>query len=341
MPSSFVPWLAAMLAALAASGCAGRSLLEIDAADAGADADAGVEPDDAGPPPVEDSDKVDLLLVVDNSRNLETAQALLADTIPYLLGRLVNPPCVNGLGNVVAEPPSPSSPCPLGKRDFPPLTNFHVAVISTSLGGHGADVCGPQSVTFEPPMNDAAHLLTRSLAGGVIPTYQNLGFLAWDPGQERTPPGDGDVATLGAKLVEIVRGVGRDGCGFESQLESIYRFLVDPEPPAQIVVENGLATPVGVDPIVIQQRQDFLRPDSLVAVVLVTDENDCSTREGGQYYLSNVGLGGDGQPFHLPRARSECVADPSDPCCASCGQAAPQGCPDPAFDPKCQIPPMT
>src|SRR5688572_4323041 len=170
------------------AGCAGRSALQVDLVDAGADADSGPV-EDSGPPPIETSDKVDLLLVIDNSRNLETAHALLADTVQYLLDRLVNPPCVNGLGNVVAEPSLPSDPCPVGKRDFAPVRDFHIGVISTSLGGHGADVCSPVSLSFKPPNDDAAHLLRRNNAGGTVPTYANLGFLAWDPAQALSPPG--------------------------------------------------------------------------------------------------------------------------------------------------------
>lgn len=322
------------------AGCAGRSVLEVGVADAGADADA-APIEDAGAPPVTTSDALDLLLVIDNSRNLEGAHEVLAQTIPYLLDRLVNPPCVNGLGNVVDEPASPSAPCSVGKRDFAPLADFHVGVISTSLGGHGADVCSPQSFSWKPAQNDAAHLLTRAAGGGVVPTHAGQGFLAWDPGQAQSPPGEADLPAMVARLGEIVRGAGSEGCGFESQLESIYRFLADPEPPAEIVVLDGKATPVGVDAVVLQQRADFLRPDSLVAVVLFSDENDCSTREGGQFFLSNQGLGGDGTSFHLPRSRSECDADPGDPCCASCAQATPAGCSPTPSDPKCQLPPMT
>jgi hypothetical protein len=324
-----------LLLAVALGGCAGRSRLEPPEPAGG----GGGGGQDAGPPPTT-SDKVDLLLVVDNSRGLEAAHVLLAGTVPYLLDRLANPACVNGLGNVVAATPSPSDPCPIGRRDFRPLTDVHVAVISTSIGGHGADVCGPQSGTFKPQMNDAAHLLSRNTAGGEIPTYAGRGFLWWDPAQAQSPPGESDLGALSAKLVEIVHGVGRDGCGFESQLESIYRFLVDPAPYASIEVQDGQAVPIGTDEIVLQQRADFLRPDSAVVVALLTDENDCSTREGGQYFLSNQQLDADGTPYRLPRARSECAADPQHPCCASCGQATPEGCAPSSADPSCLLPPF-
>jgi hypothetical protein len=74
--------------------------------------------------------------------------------------------------------------------------------------------------------------------------------------------------------------------------------------------------------------------------MLLTDENDCSTRDGDQFYLAGQGVDGDGQPFRLPRARSECAVNPSDPCCASCGQMTPAGCSPTESDPTCQLPPM-
>lgn len=330
--------LIAPLVSIALAGCAGRSVLE-DPPDGGPEFDAsGV---DAALPTAPRSDQLDLLLVVDNSRGLDVAHALFADTVPYLLDRLSRPACVNGLGNIVASTPSPTDKCPSGVRDFAPLRDIHVAVISTSLGGHGADVCSPANGSFTPTQNDAAHLLTRAEAGGTVPTYQDKGFLAWDPGQLSIPPGDADPTAVSAKLADLVRGSGTTGCGFEAQLESIYRFLVEPNPYASIEIEGTSAVLKGTDDIILKQRADFLRPTSALAVVLLTDENDCSTREGGQFYFSNQGLTpGAATLFHLPRARSECASNPADPCCASCGQADPPGCPPSAADPVCQLPPM-
>jgi hypothetical protein len=322
--------------ALVVSGCAGRSEIA-DGQDAGPELDASPQPD-AGPDLLETSDQLDLLFVIDNSRNLDVAQELFTATLPYLLERLVNPACVNGLGTVVAQPSSPDAPCPVGKRDIPALRDFRIAVISTSLGGHGADVCSPASPSFDPMQNDRAHLLTRGGGGGVVPTYGNKGFLAWDPGAGLTPPGDTDLAAFTVKLGELVRGVGLRGCGYEAPLESVYRFLVDPEPYAEVTLVDGVASPIGIDAVLLQQRQDFLRPGSAVMTLLMTDENDCSTREGGQFYLSNQIQVSGGAPFHMPRARSVCASDPRDPCCASCGQAIPDGC---APDPICQQPPLS
>ena len=319
-------------------GCA-RSEIS-DNPDAGADASVDAPSDaDGGTTVVTKTGKVDLLFVVDNSRNVEVAQDLFAETLPYLFERLVRPACVNGLGNVVAETDSPDDPCPVGQREFAPIEDVHIGVLSTSLGGHGADICSPKSPSFTEIQDDKGRLLSRSPLGAPVDTYDGKGFLAWDPGQALSPPGETDEGALLSRLDQMVRGVGAGGCGFESQLESVYRFLVDPEPYAEIPVIDGLAAPQGIDDVLLQQRADFVRPDSAVVVILVTDENDCSVREGGQYYFVTQGSSSTGGPFHLPRARSECEKNPADPCCASCGQETPNGCSPTSSDPNCQLGP--
>lgn len=84
------------------------------------------------------------------------------------------------------------------------------------------------------------------------------GFLAWDPAQQldgernEPDPDDGeadlddpdtdkdlDTSTLLGSLRDMVKGVGQSGCGFEAQLESVYRFLVDPAPYRIISVQEG------------------------------------------------------------------------------------------------------
>jgi hypothetical protein len=328
--------LIAVASLAAVAGCARTA--PRDEVDAGVD--AGPPPDDAGPPRVTVADKVDLLFVVDNTRNMELAHQLLSQTFPYLMSRFSRPACVNGLGNVVSSTPGPADVCPIGEREFAAVTDVRVGVLSTSLGGHGGDVCSPASPSFVPTMNDAAHLLTRSADGTPVPTYQNQGFLAWDPGAGLSPPGDSDLPSFLAKFDLLMRGVGTAGCGFESQLESIYRFLVDPNPHLDVTVQGNAAMPVGTDALVLQQRADFLRPDSLVLVVLVSDEDDCSIRDGAQAFFISESLTPDGDPFRMPPARSECAANPADPCCASCGQATPPGCTETTLDPACQTGPL-
>ena len=59
------------------------------------------------------SAKLDLLLVIDNSRGMADKQAVLAEAVPDLVERLVNPLCVDSGGNPSAQQPAdPLAACP-------------------------------------------------------------------------------------------------------------------------------------------------------------------------------------------------------------------------------------
>ncbi len=318
--------------ALASLGCGGRTSTRADEpVDAGEDPEPEPEPE-----LLTESDKLDVLFVIDNTAPATFAHQALTKTLPYLIDRLLEPRCVNGLGQLV-DAPIMGATCAVGKRDFAPLRDIHIGVISTSLGGRGADTCSPASPSFRPEQDDGARLLSRAAGSGQVPTYDGLGFLVWDPDQNADPPGDSDRDGFEAKLVEIVNGVGGRGCGFEAPLEAFYRFLIEPSPYERITVVNDVAVPSGVDQVLLEQRAAFLRPDSAVLVVLITDEDDCSILDGGgNYFVAQASAGGG--LFHLPRPRSECATAPDDRCCVSCGAATPAGCPE---DPTCALGPLS
>jgi hypothetical protein len=272
------------------------------------------------------ANKVDILFAVDNSRSMADKQAILSLALADLLSGLANPPCLDASGQIVAQPAAPLDACPPGSdRQYQPVSDIHIGVISSSLGGHGSDACSTAG-TGKASNDDKAHLLDRldPAAGGTVPTYQSQGFLAWDPLQQKSPPGESDPIVLAEQFKDMVLGVGQIGCGYESQLESVYRFLVDPSPYQTIGLDqNGVIAKSGVDSTLLQQRQAFLRPDSLLVVLSLSDENDCSIREEGQYYFAAQQKTGNGSPFHLPAPRAMCAQDPNDECCFSCGQKGP------------------
>lgn len=302
----------------------------------GGDTGGGDTGGSGGGGPSAKADKVDILFAIDNSRSMADKQAILSLALSDLLSGLANPPCLDVSGQIVAQPPTPFDACPAGSaRQYQPVTDIHIGVISSSLGGHGSDACDA-SGQF-PTNNDKGHLLDRldPAGGGAVPTYQGKGFLAWDPTQSMTPPGEADPLVIAENFKDMVLGVGQVGCGYESQLESVYRFLIDPAPYQSIGIDaNGAVQKSGVDIDLLEQRKAFLRPDSLLVVLSLSDENDCSIREEGQYYYAGQQKSGNGAPFHLPAPRAICATDPNDPCCASCGQAVPQGC---SADPTCTV----
>jgi hypothetical protein len=285
--------------------------------------------DSGGAPPTlpQTTDKVDLLLVVDNSSSMADKQTVLGKSIHRLLDTLVNPPCV-GLG--VATPYQPASPndaCPTGEhRSFAPVRSVHLGIVSSSLGALGADQC---QIDPNHENNDHGQLLIRSQSGEVS-TYLDYGFLVFDPDAALSPPGEADYDQFVSNAVELVQGVGQTGCGYEMPLEAAYRFLADPSPYRQIVqTDPGNAfTPTikdGIDTDLLAERERFLRPDSLVGVVMLTDENDCSVKAGGQSYAVLNAAG-------FFKSSTICSTNPLDACCYNCGLEAPPGCADPACD---------
>jgi hypothetical protein len=258
--------------------------------------------------------RIDLLLVVDNSTSMQDKQSLLAKAVPRLVERLINPDCVDAAGNLR---PAPASGCPTGmERRFKPVKDLHVGVISSSLGSMGTPACSNKASE-----NDRAHLIaTRRESADLRVTPE--GFLAFEP--------ETDPAQFRDDLAALVTRTGEAGCGYEAPLESFYRFLIDPEPPRSVSVVDKRVVRTGVDDELLRQRQAFLRPDSLLAIVVLTDENDCSFVEAGSAHV----LTGPG----TLRATAACAEQPNSACCRPCGAieaAPPAGCGALTEDPGC------
>ncbi|MBX3210958.1 MAG: hypothetical protein KF850_02900 [Labilithrix sp.] len=280
------------------------------------------------------SGKVDLLLMIDNSASMGDKQELLRRSIPDLVRRLVTPNCVDDAGRVLGR--SEAGACATGSLEYAPVTDLHVGVLTSSLGGRGGDVC-PES---NPQNDDRAHLVTRTASGGTVANAAS-GFLAFGPG------GIVDPQVLEDDIAALVSGVGTSGCGLEAQLESWYRFLVEPDPYRTIVGPG--ASPelalVGTDGTVLKQRHDFLRPDSLLSLIVLTDEDDSGAdplaAHGNGWAFTNKNFpgsttfrGGAEQGTTAARGTSACATQPLSDACTSCGfkemcdlGTAPQGVP--------------
>jgi hypothetical protein len=190
--------------------------------------------------------------------------------------------------------------------------DIHIGVVTSSLGGDGPeDACGPEK-------NRHGHLVrTADVPDGVI-SYEKFR----------------SVDAMGGFAAEAVKSVGQNGCGFEAQLESVYRFLVQPDPYDQLKVDGfGMADlGQGVDIDVLKDRAAFLRPDSLLIVLMLTDEDDSA--------VDPVAVGGFGFAFAArtfpgskisrgtgggttaPRGTSTCATQPQSAACTSCGFGA-------------------
>lgn len=293
-------------------------------------------------------DKIDLLFVVDNSVSMADKQAILEKAVPRMVQRLVNPNCVNQTTGESVDNTTGTCDGAAGfAQEFQPINDIHIGVISSSLGGHGATTY-MYGCSDEPPQNDRALLMprVRTPAEGPLPeavdgSGNGLGFLAWQPAADLPAADKAALATqLSADFARHVVASGETGCGFEATLESWYRFLVDPSPPAGLVVTNAIAATTGRDDGIIAQRNAFLRDDSLVAIIVLSDENDCSAMEGGPFYanagygwlvadVSVAGPNGGSMFGGFPPAATICEENPNDRCCFSCLQGAPPAdCPN-------------
>jgi hypothetical protein len=285
---------------------------------------------------------IDLLLMIDNSSSMADKQLVLANAVPQLLGQLVQPQCVDSNGNPTGAVATLGAGCSIGSPEFNPVNNIHIGIVTSSLGDHGAGkICTPglslqytdaagNNLISPPDLNDEGHLvgsLARATAAQADPQSVNAGldgqgFLAW--GSASLPnPTAGDLTAANQIFKDLVIATHENGCGFESQLEGWFRFLIDPVPPIEPIQKNPntqFTARVGSDDILLNQRAVFLRPDSLVAIVMLTDENDCSLRD------TDVGWVAADTSNSILSSSPACATNPNDRCCYSCTSGAPAGC---------------
>jgi hypothetical protein len=284
-------------------------------------------------------DKIDLLFMIDNSISMSDKQAILRLAVPDLVNRLVNPICVDVNGNQFDPPPAGSDRCPDGpqgqatSREFNPINDINIAIVSSSLGDAGAnEACSAGS---NPDSVDGAHLMGSNVPGttvnrGRVPLSQPEGYLQWRPGV--------DVNNLIQNFQNQVTAVGQVGCGWEASLESWFRFLIDPFPYAELQrvtcnpgdTRTDCVRPrvdaegrIVTDANILAQRSAFLRPDSLVSIIMLTDENDCSIEPLPQNWV----VAAIGSQTSMFRGSSACDTNPNDPCCHPCVLNPPAGCP--------------
>lgn len=268
--------------------------------------------------------EIDLLFVIDNSTSMADKQAILRTAVPQMVRRLVTPRCENAQGETLPNPGT----CPPGYGpEFRPVDDIHIGVISSSLGDHGIEtVCARDEVGRNN--NDRALLLPRVRPDLVDP--DGTGFLSWNGG------GPDQVTTLVGQFEQHVVAAHEVGCGYEAPLEAFYRFLVDPSPPLALSLDATGNAYIArdendnmlIDYDVLAQREQFLRPQGLVAIVLLTDENDCSAMDGGlSYDYARIGHVVGQRPHDgMPIASPMCATNPNDRCCHSCFVDPPEGC---------------
>ena len=209
---------------------------------------------------VANTDKVDVLFMVDNSNSMREEQTALRTQFAHLIQVLTS-------GDRDGD----------GSNDFPPAKDLHLGVVTSDmglLGIDGVDNCsgfGDDGLLQHAPSADPA---LTSCQQSYPP------FLSYVAGKNDPNTTANDFACIAT--------VGTGGCGFEQQLEAPLKALwpsVDPMPTAAgenritfLGDANGDGTLGHGD----TENAGFLRDDpsqglSVIAIVVVTDEEDCSS----------------------------------------------------------------
>jgi hypothetical protein len=206
------------------------------------------------------ADKADLLFVVDNSGSMREEQDALRKQFPRMIETLTGESDLGGDG------------------EFVPIKDIHLGVVSSDMGLIGIDgIPGCEGLGDDGVLKHG-NLPDDSACKGDYPD-----FIAYETGADTVKTGEnfGCVATMGT-----------EGCGFEQQLESALKALwpsVDKDP-----ITGMVMTPNRIEFLALagdetgkqghadKENDGFLRNDpergwSLVAVIVVTDEEDCSS----------------------------------------------------------------
>ena len=140
--------------------------------------------------------------------------------------------------------------------------NLHLGVVSTTVGTGSIDVGA--SCTTQAPLDDGLLQNTPRISGCTGPTGRFISDIRNDQGG-RTTNYSGSLPDVFTCIAEL----GANGCGFEQPLEAMKRAL-----------DGSRAENAG-----------FLRSDADLAVVILTDEDDCSVADPSLFGLNNVGPG--------------------------------------------------
>jgi len=214
--------------------------------DAGGDGGMDAGTDDGGTDAgrdacVEQEPVVDLLVMVDNSGSMFEEQQSLAEAMPELVRALAT-------GDVEPD----------GTVDFEPVSSLHVGVVSGDMGTGGFAL-----PTCDPYMHGDDGILRHD------PSPAVTGCDASYPEFLEYMPGDG---LSGFRMdFSCVAQLGTGGCGFEQQLEAVLKALTPASSDLRFFDDT---TGHGED-----ANAGFLRDDSILVTLLVTDEDDCSASD--------------------------------------------------------------
>ncbi len=240
------------------------------------------------------SDNVDILFIVDNSGSMAPSQERLTDAIDNLIDPLLDAGLDLRIGITTTDVGNPR--CPEGSTR-PAKGNL---ILSSCV-----DRIDDGDFTFfgtDPPI-DASEICTNACIYAnddleVVPTATAL-----EPDPKPRPwielhDGSSNVSTGTAlELLGCYLPQGIYGCGFESPLEAMYIALIRANTPGE-------------------DSYGFIREDATLAIIIITDETDCSAQDDTIFTSNKVFWNDPNDPTPTSavcwRAGVDCMGDPND-----------------------------
>ncbi len=195
-------------------------------------------------------DKIDLLVVIDDSGSMDVEQSSLGAGLPRLIRALTS-------GDLDQD----------SVQDFPPASDIHVAVVTTDMGTGGVFSASGSGCETQPDLGEDAIFQTTpgSNAPGTcassFPSVLNFDGSVDDPD------------TFASEVECLVRR-GTEGCGLEHQLEVALKAMT----PSTSSLRFRGASQSSVTGHGDTLNDGFLREDALLVTLVVSDEEDCSVQ---------------------------------------------------------------
>ncbi|MDC0720726.1 hypothetical protein [Nannocystis bainbridge] len=199
---------------------------------------------------------LDVLFVIDNSGTMGEEQTNLAANFPYLIDKLrnvtdENEKPVNANINIMVTTTDFGHPLcsPFEKPDYDPAKGAPINTACVDRIGRFTGL-GANPVQVEQACNNGCK-------GSVVPSDPFINFQLDQDNILNADPNGGDPV---AQALSCIGPQGIDGCGMEAPLETMLQAL-DPNKPWN------------------QGNKPFLRDGAVLAIVVLTDEAECSVKD--------------------------------------------------------------
>ncbi len=207
--------------------------------------------------------------MVDNSNSMRENQTNLMVQFAAMMQALTSPPCTSPRNST---PHACDSTNPADRPLHPPVSEMHVAIVSSDLGTPGSSVpgCANSDLGDDGLLNPIRNgqAMSHHQPWAIAPPEFGRPPDCMDPNEFPSFISYASGRPSDAQFTHDFQcnaGLFVNGCGQESQIEAVYRALV---------IHDATDRPGNTSP-----NAGFLRANAPLAIVVLTDEEDGSVRD--------------------------------------------------------------